>query len=79
VVTLEPTVFLEVNSAALGLSSEEVQEQFNKALIARVLDRLAEADKALAQHGARAVTADGGAVITAATTSAGKFDLELLP
>ena len=37
VVTLEPTVFLEVNPAALALSSDEVQERFNKALIGRVL------------------------------------------
>lgn len=77
VVTLEPTVFLEVNPAALALSSDEVQERFNKALIGRVLDRLAEADRILAQQGQRAVSADSAAPPAAA--GSGKFDLELLP
>ncbi|QRJ63256.1 protein kinase [Azospira restricta] len=74
VVTLEPTLFLEVNPAALGLSSEEVQERFHKALIERVLDRLAEADRILSQQGQRAVSAESSAPF-----AAGKFDLELLP
>jgi CRP-like cAMP-binding protein len=30
VVTLEPTLFLEINSAALDLSSDEVLERFHK-------------------------------------------------
>jgi serine/threonine protein kinase len=77
VVTLEPTVFLEVNASALALSSEEVLERFQKALVARVLDRLAEADKILAQQGQRAVAAESAAVAPA--VGSGKFDLELLP
>jgi non-specific serine/threonine protein kinase len=77
VVTLEPTVFLEVNPAALGLSSEEIQERFNKALIARVLDQLAEANRILAQQGQRAVVPESAAAATA--SNGGKFDLELLP
>jgi eukaryotic-like serine/threonine-protein kinase len=76
VVTLEPTVFLEVNPAALALSSEEVQERFEKTLIGRVLDRLAQADVALSQKGQRAVTSESGAGPAAA---GGKYDLELLP
>ena len=76
VVTLEPTVFLEVNPAALALSSEEVQERFSKTLIGRVLDRLAAADVILAQQGQRAVTPEGSAGQAAA---GGKYDLELLP
>ena len=78
VVTLEPTVFLEVNSSALALSSEEVLDRFNKVLVARVLDRLAAADAILAKQGQRAVVADGAPPPPAAT-SGGKFDLELLP
>ena len=78
VVTLEPTVFLEVNSSALALSSEEVLERFNKTLTARVLDRLAEADAILAKQGQRAVAADGTPAPPVAGSD-GKFDLELLP
>ncbi|MBK8525416.1 MAG: protein kinase [Betaproteobacteria bacterium] len=77
VVTLEPTVFLEVNASALALSSEEVLERFQKALLARVLDRLAEADRILAQQGQRAVAAES--VAAAPAVGSGKFDLELLP
>ncbi|MDQ5905048.1 MAG: eukaryotic-like serine/threonine-protein kinase, partial [Pseudomonadota bacterium] len=77
VVTLEPTVFLEVNSSALALSSEEVLERFNKTLTARVLDRLAEADAILAKQGQRAVAADGTPAPPVAGSD-GKFDLELL-
>ncbi|MCK6405048.1 MAG: protein kinase [Rhodocyclaceae bacterium] len=76
VTTLEPTVFLEVNPAALALSSEEVQERFQKVLIGRVLDRLAQADVAISQQGPRAVTADSSA---GAAAAGGKYDLELLP
>ncbi len=76
VVTLEPTVFLEINPSALALSSEEVLERFNKALIERVLNRLGEADRILAKQGQRAVGADSSAPPAPA---GGKFDLELLP
>jgi non-specific serine/threonine protein kinase len=54
-VTLEPTLFLEINSAALELSSEEVQERFNKVLVAKVLGRLRGANKVLAKLGQPAV------------------------
>ena len=76
VVTLEPTTFLEINPAALALSSEEVQERFQKVLIGRVLDRLAQADVGIAQHGARAVAAEGGAA--GAAPKGGSSTLELL-
>ena len=49
VVTLEPTLFLEINSAALDLSSDEVVERFRKTLIAKVISRLRGANKALAK------------------------------
>jgi len=68
VVTLEPTLFLEINSAALDLSSDELLERFNKTLIAKVLSRLREANKALAKLGQSAVLG----------SSAG-CDLELAP
>ena len=55
VTTLEPTLFLEINSAALDLGSDELLERFRKTLIARVLIRLREADKVLASLGQPAV------------------------
>ncbi len=57
VTTLEPTLFLEVNSAALELSSEELLDRFRKALTAKVLERLRSANKALAKQGIAAVQA----------------------
>ncbi|WP_301102309.1 serine/threonine-protein kinase [Propionivibrio sp.] len=68
VVTLEPILFLEINSAALELSSDEVRERFQKTLITKVLGRMREANKALAKLGPSAVRGN----------SAG-CDLELLP
>jgi len=55
VVTLEPTLFLEINSAALDLSSDEVLERFHKVLTAKVIARLRSANKALAKLGQPAV------------------------
>ena len=55
VVTLEPTLFLDINSAALELSSDEVRERFNKVLLVKVLGRLREANKVLAKLGQTAV------------------------
>ena len=68
VVTLEPTRFLEINSAALQLSSDELQERFQKTLMTRVISRLREANKALASFGKDAVQG----------SSAG-YELELTP
>lgn len=55
VTTLAPTLFLEVNSAALELSSEEVLSRFRDVLVAKVLDRLRLANAELAKHGPPAV------------------------
>ncbi|MBE2258531.1 MAG: protein kinase [Candidatus Accumulibacter sp.] len=55
VVTLEPTLFMEINSSALELSSDEVQERFNKVLLTKLLGRLREANKVLAKLGQTAV------------------------
>lgn len=55
VVTLESTQFLEINSSALELSSDEVRERFNKVLLSKLLGRLREANKVLAKLGQTAV------------------------
>jgi hypothetical protein len=55
VVTLEPTKFLEINSASLALSSDEVRERFGKVLLTKVLERMREANKVLAKLGQTAV------------------------
>jgi serine/threonine protein kinase len=55
VVTLEATLFLEINSAALELASDELRERFNKVLLTNVLGRLREANKVLAKLGQTAV------------------------
>ena len=68
VVTLEPTLFLEINSAALDLSSDEVLDRFNKTLITKVIARLRGANKALAKLGMPAVRGSSAAC-----------DLELAP
>jgi non-specific serine/threonine protein kinase len=59
VVTLEPTLFLDINSAALELASDEVQERFHKVLLARSLTRLRDAECALAKLGQPAVQGRG--------------------
>ncbi len=68
VVTLEPTLFLEINSAALDLSSDEVVERFRKTLMAKVIARLREANKALSKLSQSAVKGRSSGV-----------DLELSP
>lgn len=55
VVTLEQTTVVEFNSAALVLSSEELQEAFQKVLIMTVLNRLRAANAELAKYGDVAV------------------------
>jgi non-specific serine/threonine protein kinase len=68
VVTLEPTLFLEINSAALDLSSEELLERVHQTLLSKMLARLRAADKALARMGPPAVQGRASA-----------SDLELTP
>lgn len=69
VTTLEPTVFLEINAAALSLSSEELQDRIRDGLIRVVVNRLREADKALSKLGHPAVEAK--------SANLGGCDLEL--
>ena len=68
VVTLEPTLFLDINSAALDLSSDEVRERFNKVLLVKVLNRLREANKALAKLGQAAVQGSATAAAPGSTS-----------
>ena len=67
---LEPTLVLEINSAALDLSSDEVLDRFHKTLTAKLLERMRAANKALAKLGTAAVQGSGGG---------GGIDLELAP
>ena len=78
VVTLEPTVFLEVSGPALELASEELIERMRRALMARVVERLREADKILARFGDKAVEG-GGARSGGVDYAELDCDLELLP
>ncbi len=64
VVTLEPTEFVEINSAALELGSDELQERFRKILLGHVLKRLREANRVLA-------AVSGQAAIQGAYSSSG--------
>lgn len=59
VITLEPTRFLEINSSALDLSSDEVLERFRNVLTTKVIKRLREANKVLAKLGQPAVQGSG--------------------
>ena len=68
VVTLETTLFLEINSAALDLSSDELRERFQKVLMSKVIGRLRDANQALAKLGQSAVQG-----------SSASCDLELAP
>ena len=71
VVTLEPTTFLEINNAALDLSSEELLSRVNRALVAKVVERLRKANKTLS-------TFIDQPAIEGASAGAG-LDFELIP
>ena len=60
VVTLEPTLFLEIHAGALGLSSEELVERMRSTLLARLIKRMRETNRVAAASGAPAVRAEGG-------------------
>jgi eukaryotic-like serine/threonine-protein kinase len=55
VVTLEPTLFLEINAAALALSSEELVERMRSALLERMIQRMREVSKIAASLGQKAL------------------------
>lgn len=50
VVTLEPSIFLHINGSALALSSDELRDRVQQALLARLVDRVRAANKMLTQH-----------------------------
>lgn len=80
VVTLEPTLFLEVNAAAINLSSEELQERMRSALMARMIDRMREVNKIASRQGAPAVDVGTGSQNMGLRSSPGNgLDLELSP
>jgi CRP-like cAMP-binding protein len=80
VVTLEPTRFLELNAAALALSSDELQERMRNALIARMIDRMRQSNQIAAAHGEPAVEPGTGSLADATRSTPGSgVDLELMP
>jgi serine/threonine protein kinase len=79
-VTLEKTLFLEVNAAALALSSEELNERMRNTLLARLIRRLREVNKIAAAHGAPAVEAGTGSLSSGPRLRpGGGIDMELTP
>jgi len=80
VVTLEPTLFLEINAAALALSSEELLERMRNALLARMISRLREVNKIAAAQGQPAIQV-GSESLTGLTRArpGGRLDFELAP
>ena len=77
VVTLQPTLFLEINAAALALSSEELQERLRNALLARLIKRLRDVNQRVAAQGEVAVGCQ--ALATPAPRDGGGIDLALAP
>ena len=73
VVTLESTRFLEINAAALALSSEELLERMRNVLLARLIARFRQVNKIAAAQGSAALQVSRDA------RSGGDLDLELAP
>jgi len=79
-ITLETTLFLEINAAALALSSEELLSRLRNALLARMIKRLREVNKIAAAQGQPAVEAGTGSLSTfSRSRPGGGLDLELAP
>ena len=74
VVTLEETLFLEINAAALALASEELQERMRSALLACLIDRMREVNRIVAAQGAPCVQSS-----SSLSSSSGGQALELVP
>lgn len=62
VMTLEPTFFLEINAAALELATDELRDRMNRALVAKLIKRLREANRIAAALGAPAIEAGTSAL-----------------
>lgn len=78
-ITLEPTLFLEVNAAALALSSEELLERMRNALLGRLIKRLREVNKIAAAQGQPAVQVGTASQSFNRSRPGGGLDLELSP
>lgn len=78
-VTLEPTVFLEVNASALALSSDELMERMRHTLLARMIDRLREVSRQAAAQGGDAVVAGKTPWPKGRSAPGSGLDLELAP
>lgn len=73
--TLEPTMLLEVNAAAIGLASDELVERVRNTLLTRLIRRLRESNRIAAAQGQPAVR---GTTVAPAGGAAG-LKLELAP
>ncbi len=80
VVTLENSLFLEINAAALALASEELQERMRTALLGQMIDRMREVNRIAAAQGAPAVDSAQSLMANSTRQSPGTgLDLELAP
>ena len=77
--TLESTLFLEINAAALALSSEELLERMRNALMARMIKRLREVNRVAAARGMPAVPSTTGSLSGGPAHPGGGLGLELSP
>jgi serine/threonine protein kinase len=78
VVTLEPTLFLEINAAALALSSEELLERMRNGLLSRLIKRMREVNRIAAAKGMPAVQSTSDAP-PGSSSRPGGLDMELAP
>jgi eukaryotic-like serine/threonine-protein kinase len=79
-ISLEPTLFLEINASALALSSEELLERMRNTLLKRMIERLREVNKIAAAQGQPATQAGTGSLSgMARLRPGGGLDLELTP
>lgn len=80
VITLEPTLFLEINASAIALSSEELLERMRNALLSRMIGRMREVNNIAAASGQPAVEAGIGSLSGMTRSGLGSgLDLELTP
>ena len=80
VVTLENSLFLEINAPALALASEELQERMRTALLGRMIDRMRTVNGIAAALGAPAVESTKSLMAGSTRSGPGSgIDLELAP
>lgn len=80
VVTLEPSLFVEINAAALALSSDELMERMRDGLIAKMIDRMRQVNQIAAAHGEPAIDVGTGSLGGHTRSKPGSgLDFELSP